>query len=943
MINRFYSTLLGFFAAMVVSIATVSPAMAQCAGPADGGRLLFNTDYSVLQYCDGTNWNAMGLAPAQVPGTIIRESVTHTSTGTSETFNMPATRPDGDLYIFLAHSENDNTISAPAGWNTIAGFNGVNDNTMYMLAAWRMGNSEPATYELGGNMSGGLVSVMRFSGVDTSNPINQSAFAEGFSASVNAPAITPTTDGSLIIRMYHTDGEDFTSIPATQWFEEPGPDNSDHAVSFEDGPAEGVSTGGATASLDGADDWGAITVAITPEIVAAQVATTVVPDGLVGHWKLDEIGGTDVIDYASSNNGTMQGGLTGGDSVDGRVGTALDFDGAGDYVDLGDVLDMGGNDFSITAWVRPDAVGNYVIVSKYSDSVDPQYWFYIEPGELRGTIRDSTTLARVRTEEITIQEWQFVVFTVDRSDTAGLKLYRNGEEVSTYLAQEDPTSLGSLDNTAGLRIGRLGNGSRPFDGAIDDVRIYDRALSADEVAQLYEARDGQLRYNIDARVPEFFNGNQWVATGPVQPTETGLVGHWKLDEESGPFVDSSGNGNDGTQSGGIDYASSGIIGNAAGFDGAGDHIIVAASSTLDLTELTISTWLKPSSVLSPEFAFVILENRAGPTDTINYEFVIDGTGNGTPSNDGKLRLTYNNGTYRHLISDTVLQTDIWQHAAVTIDASGNYTFYLDGVADGSGVAPVPLITHPGTTLQIGQSDDAAQNDTYFGAMDDVRIYNRALSAAEIGDLYFAGKPGGTDPCAPANDPAPGQVCDDGSIFAGLSTAVGNPPMYVTDENQSESIKWKQSNGNDDINPVSYTDGELNRANVTVPISELDAMYLCETLDRHSNDDWYLPAIDELSVLYTNRAAIDASALENFNLVNYWSSTENNVNFVWKVDFSDGTQNGTSKLSNIDVRCVRKGYVSRCSNPARPEGTIIFNTSVNVMQYCDGQVWRRIGP
>lgn len=78
------------------------------------------------------------------------------------------------------------------------------------------------------------------------------------------------------------------------------------------------------------------------------------------------------------------------------------------------------------------------------------------------------------------------------------------------------------------------------------MRLYDRAITDEEVTELYATTDG-IRYNASSRTMEYFDGNRFVSMTPSWPDVTnGLVGHWKLDETEGTTAfDSSKNGNDG--------------------------------------------------------------------------------------------------------------------------------------------------------------------------------------------------------------------------------------------------------------------------------------------------------------------------------------------------------------------------------------------------------------
>ena len=161
--------------------------------------------------------------------------------------------------------------------------------------------------------------------------------------------------------------------------------------------------------------------------------------------------------------------------------------------------------------------------------------------------------------------------------------------------------------------------------------------------------------------------------------------------------------------------------------------------------------------------------------------------------------------------------------------------------------------------------------------------------------------------APSSCPNVGDVCADGSIFAGFTLYNNSScePLYVTDDNQSTASQWKTSSGVDDISPDDHVDGKVNAAGRAGSISDFPAFDLCESNNYHGKSDWYLPARTELNLLWLNRAAIDASADGNFTTGDYWSSTERYTNGAWYQDFGSGNQNSFGKGNSYDVRCVRR--------------------------------------
>ncbi len=170
-----------------------------------------------------------------------------------------------------------------------------------------------------------------------------------------------------------------------------------------------------------------------------------------------------------------------------------------------------------------------------------------------------------------------------------------------------------------------------------------------------------------------------------------------------------------------------------------------------------------------------------------------------------------------------------------------------------------------------------------------------------------------DPCA--GSPSVGTVCADATIYAGL-TPDGNVPMYAApcDDGQSGAgcatgtaalIKWSYGTSVTTGFTGSVT-GRAYTASLYALNGNADGPYeaatYCKTLLQNGHSDWYLPALGELNLLYTNRVAIGGF---NTGGSYYWSSTEYNNPNAWAERFSDGTQSTDTKNNANLVRCVRR--------------------------------------
>jgi VCBS repeat-containing protein len=228
------------------------------------------------------------------------------------------------------------------------------------------------------------------------------------------------------------------------------------------------------------------------------------PSGqLVHHWTLDDGSGGTAIDIAGSNDGTLVNGPA-WESAGGVLGGALRFDGQDDYVDLGDVDVPGGDSLTISLWFNADDFGvqDGRFISKTTGlSGSTHYWMLstINNTGLRFRVRagGATTTLATGTGEITTGQWYHVAGTYDGQN---MRIYKDGVEVASA------AKSGALDDGTGVATA-MGNqppgaGSRPFDGLIDDVRIYARTLSAVEIAAIAAGNQNPIAMNDAYATPE---------------------------------------------------------------------------------------------------------------------------------------------------------------------------------------------------------------------------------------------------------------------------------------------------------------------------------------------------------------------------------------------------------------------------------------------------------
>ncbi len=217
---------------------------------------------------------------------------------------------------------------------------------------------------------------------------------------------------------------------------------------------------------------------------------------------MNEESGT-IVDYSGEgNNGTTYGGVTYG--AEGKFNTALEFDGVDDYVEVPDDDSLDITDaITIEAWVNTNLQGEYRKIATKGNASDSS--FYLSQGSggyktyFGARNQDSDLKYAVYDQYLPIGEWVHLVGTYDGSS---VNLYWNGILVAT-----EPHSGLIYTNNYPVRISGYATGGEIFDGIIDEVRIYNRALSPTEIQILSK--------NYMQKMGSYFNVRKYVTPAPV--------------------------------------------------------------------------------------------------------------------------------------------------------------------------------------------------------------------------------------------------------------------------------------------------------------------------------------------------------------------------------------------------------------------------------------------
>ncbi|MHC4498685.1 MAG: LamG-like jellyroll fold domain-containing protein [Planctomycetota bacterium] len=208
-----------------------------------------------------------------------------------------------------------------------------------------------------------------------------------------------------------------------------------------------------------------------------------------------------------------------------------------------------------------------------------------------------------------------------------------------------------------------------------------------------------------------------------------LVGWWKFDEGEGSTAYDSAGDNDGIFKGDPNWIAGQIGDYALDFDGDGDYVEVSPHSSLNVQHITMSAWVKVRGTGPGTNNFVLNRKMTNPG---TYGLLVKAA-----DNIWKAQVIREGSeSYPHVISSNNPATSEWTHVCATYDGD-NFMLYIDGVlqddiidADGSIDMDNPNV------LTIGAHPTPT---SYFdGSIDDVRIYDRALSGEEIQQVYQSG-------------------------------------------------------------------------------------------------------------------------------------------------------------------------------------------------------------
>jgi hypothetical protein len=456
---------------------------------------------------------------------------------------------------------------------------------------------------------------------------------------------------------------------------------------------------------------------------------------LIGYWSFNEGTGTTAHDLTGSNN---DGTIHGASWTAGKVGQALKFNGINQYVNIPTLFSSSPTSLTVSVWMKSEMnsttqgvifyqVPNHIFQLGTGGDVDPTTVFF-------GVMLSDEIWYNTYSDPITPDVWHNIVGVWAKGEST--KLYVDGILASaktvpdyfllTFSDSRFRSTMGAYDNDI--------DGPRNwYEGELDEVILYNYARTPEQIAQYYASPVPPTASPTQTPPPS--------STPSPMSSPMGIVSLWKCEDGTGTTLSDSVGNNDGVIAGAF-FASGPNegLGKALQFDGSA-YVAVADSPTIKPSVLTVEAWIYmdqlPSTSGYPaptESAFdIVAKFRTYPNYGFEFGVVQDRLGF-TVGADGWVRA----------VGATSLEAGQWYHVAGVYDGN-TVMVYLNGVQDGLTDKPTGMtFANSDNLLEIGgnhQQLGGSLERCFKGRIDEIALYNEALSSDEIASHYANGVQG----------------------------------------------------------------------------------------------------------------------------------------------------------------------------------------------------------
>ena len=464
----------------------------------------------------------------------------------------------------------------------------------------------------------------------------------------------------------------------------------------------------------------AMGIMLSAQTLMAQVPSYVPTDGLVAYWPFSG-NANDVT--TNGNNGSVNGAALAVDRF-GNANSAYSFNGSNSYISVPHNASFNMQKATWSVWVKSDVAttGNGRFIMGKRDNASHFVSFYERNGNGGEEIGWAPNLANGTLGYNIVNTWHLLTITYDLTiSTNNHSFYFDGVLVASG---GWPSSF--VFSNGELRFGIQDNSSyfQPFSGLIDDATVYNRILTQEEITSLYSS------------VQHYSDTCNNVSGSLTQ----GLVGYWPF---CGNANDDSGNGNNGTVNGAtLTTDRFGNSNSAYNFDGITNYISVSDNSSLDFTnQMSVSLWYNFDNLNFDSTNNIwqgrLIDKTQNGNSTSGYWSSLISSNNPSSQwycngqNYANASVNFANNGGKSICS----QKSNWYNLVYTFE-NGFYKIFLDGVLidfNTISIGTIPTNNFPvlfgyanGTTSQIYH---------YKGKLDDIGIWNRALTPTEVSQLY----------------------------------------------------------------------------------------------------------------------------------------------------------------------------------------------------------------
>ena len=488
---------------------------------------------------------------------------------------------------------------------------------------------------------------------------------------------------------------------------------------------------------------------------------------------------TDTTDIFKDNSGvalyTLDYDASDAGGASGKFNEGAIFNGTSSYIQLPALPITVSNDITFSAWVK--STNNSTDSTIVSTLGENGLELRVQNSAVRAVYRKGGSWYASSTVSITANAWNHVVLTYEQG--VGFNIYVNNNTPTTY--SETGTLQVLNSNATDINtIGRYADGSSGyFDGSIDQVRIYNTALTQSQVTQLYQENASTLSQHLFGCLATYnFNGSakESLGTTAYDGTETDITYRY-----------------DGTPTA-VDFGVGGKSLYGAGFNGSNSSITlpVGLGSSGNRSR---SFWINVDNLDNAVTIFYL----GNSSSNAYYETC-------SVQTNGKIRYQERHDTSTNSVSidsSSSIAAGIWYNVVYVFSGSVR-TLYINGVQEAqttSSYATVNNIAYPGF---IGSFRTAVTNTK--GKIDQVRLFNKALSSSEISKLYGNGA---------------GEIaCTHTSTTDNIALPITNTAYYKLDNNSKDSAR---STGK--FNEGAIFNGSSSKISTTINNSDVESFSL----------------------------------------------------------------------------------------------------------------------